>query len=49
MVPAKPLYCRAAMIAFDAIHDQAWPRRVLAVMHGALKPGGVFLMADIAG
>jgi SAM-dependent methyltransferase len=35
--------------AFDAIHDQAQPRKVLKGIHDALKPGGVFLMADIAG
>ncbi len=35
--------------AFDAIHDQARPDRVLAGVHRALKPGGTFLMQDIAG
>jgi 2-polyprenyl-3-methyl-5-hydroxy-6-metoxy-1,4-benzoquinol methylase len=35
--------------AFDAIHDQAQPAQVLAGIHGALRPGGVFLMQDIAG
>ncbi|MBI4306024.1 MAG: class I SAM-dependent methyltransferase, partial [Chloroflexi bacterium] len=34
---------------FDAIHDQAHPRKVLASIHRALKPGGVFLMVDVAG
>jgi len=34
--------------AFDAIHDQAKPDRVLEAIHGALKPGGVFLMVDIS-
>jgi len=34
--------------AFDAIHDQARPDRVLASVANALKPGGVFLMQDIA-
>lgn len=34
--------------AFDAIHDQARPDRVLANIHRAIKPGGVFLMQDIA-
>ncbi len=35
--------------AFDAIHDQAWPLRVLSGIHRALKPDGVFLMQDIRG
>ncbi len=35
--------------AFDAIHDQARPARVLERVHTALSPGGVFLMQDIAG
>lgn len=35
--------------AFDAIHDQAQPARVLKNIFTALKPGGVFLMQDIAG
>jgi 2-polyprenyl-3-methyl-5-hydroxy-6-metoxy-1,4-benzoquinol methylase len=35
--------------AFDAIHDQAKPARVLAGIRGALREGGVFLMQDIAG
>ncbi len=34
--------------AFDAIHDQARPDRVLAAIAQALKPNGVFLMQDIA-
>ncbi len=33
--------------AFDAVHDQAHPRRVLANIRRALRPGGVFLMVDI--
>jgi ubiquinone/menaquinone biosynthesis C-methylase UbiE len=32
---------------FDAIHDQAQPRRVLANISRALKPDGVFLCVDI--
>ena len=32
---------------FDVIHDQAQPARVLGAVHDALKPDGVFLMADI--
>ncbi|MEM7410882.1 MAG: class I SAM-dependent methyltransferase [Myxococcota bacterium] len=35
--------------AFDAIHDQARPDRVLAGIARALRPEGVFLMQDIAG
>lgn len=33
--------------AFDAIHDQAHPARVLANIAASLKPGGTFLMVDI--
>jgi SAM-dependent methyltransferase len=33
--------------AFDAIHDQAHPDRVLAGIAQALRPGGVLLMVDI--
>ncbi|HWJ65922.1 MAG TPA: methyltransferase domain-containing protein [Nocardioides sp.] len=33
--------------AFDAIHDQAFPDRVLAGISAALRPGGTFLMVDI--
>ncbi len=32
---------------FDAIHDQAQPARVLENIYRALRPGGVYLMADI--
>ena len=35
--------------AFDAIHDQARPDRVLSGILGALRPDGAFLMQDIAG
>lgn len=35
--------------AFDAIHDQAYPDRVLANIAASLRPSGVFLMQDIAG
>lgn len=34
--------------AFDAIHDQAAPDAVLRNVAAALRPGGVFLMQDIA-
>jgi ubiquinone/menaquinone biosynthesis C-methylase UbiE len=33
--------------AFDAIHDQAHPGRVLGNIHRSLRPGGTFLMVDI--
>jgi 2-polyprenyl-3-methyl-5-hydroxy-6-metoxy-1,4-benzoquinol methylase len=35
--------------AFDAIHDQAEPRKVLRGICEALKPDGTFLMVDIKG
>jgi SAM-dependent methyltransferase len=35
--------------AFDAVHDQKAPDRVLAAIARALRPGGTFLMQDIAG
>ena len=35
--------------AFDAIHDQADPARVLSTIRSALAPDGIFLMQDIAG
>jgi ubiquinone/menaquinone biosynthesis C-methylase UbiE len=34
--------------AFDSIHDQAHPTDVLANISRALRPGGTFLMVDIA-
>ncbi len=34
--------------AFDAIHDQAFPGRVLGNIQRALRAGGVFLMQDVA-
>ena len=34
---------------FDAIHDQAWPLRVLTGIRRALEPEGVYLMQDIGG
>jgi SAM-dependent methyltransferase len=36
-----------AIVVFDAIHDQAQPRTVLANIARALKPSGTFLMVDI--
>lgn len=35
--------------AFDAIHDQGQPAKVLANIRRALTPGGIFLMQDIGG
>lgn len=37
----------AAVLAFDAIHDQADPAGVLARVRAALEPGGVFVMFDV--
>jgi SAM-dependent methyltransferase len=34
--------------AFDTIHDQAQPAKVLKEIYNALRKGGVFLMQDIA-
>ncbi len=34
--------------AFDSIHDQAKPTKVLKAISRALKPDGVFLMVDVA-
>ncbi|MCW5964867.1 MAG: class I SAM-dependent methyltransferase [Bryobacterales bacterium] len=35
--------------AFDSIHDQAHPDRMLTNIYRALKPGGVFLIQEIQG
>jgi len=35
------------IMAFDAIHDQARPDKVLAAVRRALRPRGMFLMQDI--
>jgi 2-polyprenyl-3-methyl-5-hydroxy-6-metoxy-1,4-benzoquinol methylase len=35
--------------AFDTVHDQAQPAQLLASVAKALRPGGQFLMVDIAG
>jgi 2-polyprenyl-3-methyl-5-hydroxy-6-metoxy-1,4-benzoquinol methylase len=35
--------------AFDVIHDQARPAKVLLGIAEALRPGGTFLMQDISG
>jgi 2-polyprenyl-3-methyl-5-hydroxy-6-metoxy-1,4-benzoquinol methylase len=39
----------ALIAAFDAIHDQAKPDKVLREISNALRPDGTFLMQDIAG
>lgn len=44
-LPAVPPF--QAVFAFDAIHDQVDPVAVLERVHGALAPGGVFVMMDI--
>ncbi|RIL06784.1 MAG: transcriptional regulator [Proteobacteria bacterium] len=41
--------CFDLVTAFDSIHDQADPAGVLAAIARALRPGGAFLMQDIAG
>lgn len=40
--------CYDLITAFDAIHDQKEPARVLAGICAALRPDGTFLMQDIA-
>lgn len=35
--------------SFDAVHDQKDPAQLIAGLHGALRPGGVYLMQDIGG
>ena len=44
-LPATPQF--NLITAFDAIHDQADPARVLQRVHDALAPDGVFLMTDV--
>jgi 2-polyprenyl-3-methyl-5-hydroxy-6-metoxy-1,4-benzoquinol methylase len=39
--------CFDLITAFDAIHDQAHPNVVLKAIAQALRPSGVFLMADV--
>ena len=34
--------------AFDVVHDLPRPAETVAAIHAALRPGGVFLMVDIA-
>jgi 2-polyprenyl-3-methyl-5-hydroxy-6-metoxy-1,4-benzoquinol methylase len=35
--------------SFDAVHDQKDPQALICSLHGALKPGGTYLMQDIGG
>jgi SAM-dependent methyltransferase len=35
--------------SFDAVHDQKDPQALLSAIHRALRPGGIYLMQDIAG
>ncbi len=35
--------------SFDAVHDQKDPQGLIRSLHGALRPGGFYLMQDIAG
>ena len=44
-LPTDPPF--GAVLAFDAVHDQADPAGVLRRIHDALEPGGVFAMLDI--
>ena len=34
---------------FDAVHDQKHPQLLIKAIHGGLKPGGTYVMQDIAG
>ncbi|MDN5858881.1 MAG: class I SAM-dependent methyltransferase [Pseudonocardia sp.] len=45
LAPADPF---DVVFAIDAIHDQVDPAAVLAAVHDALVPGGLFVMVDIA-
>ncbi|MFF7246454.1 class I SAM-dependent methyltransferase [Embleya sp. NPDC008237] len=45
---AEPLGSYDLITAFDVIHDLARPGRTLAAVSAALRPGGVFLMGEIA-
>jgi 2-polyprenyl-3-methyl-5-hydroxy-6-metoxy-1,4-benzoquinol methylase len=44
-LPADPTF--DAIVAFDAIHDQAEPARVLSRIRHALADSGVFVMMDV--
>ncbi len=43
-LPTEPPF--DVVFAFDTIHDQADPARVLSRVHDALAPGGTFVMMD---
>lgn len=41
--------CFDFITTFDAVHDQKDPADFIRSLHGALRPGGVYLMQDIGG
>jgi SAM-dependent methyltransferase len=41
--------CYDLITSFDAVHDQKAPADLIRRLHGALAPGGVYLMQDIGG
>lgn len=43
------LYRYDLITTFDAVHDQKHPQQLIRSIHAALKPGGTYLMQDIAG
>jgi len=45
--PKSPTARYDLITAFDSIHDQAAPHKVLKAVSHALRPDGVFLMQDI--
>ncbi len=44
-----PLQVFDLVTTFDAVHDQPRPQALLDGIHRSLRPGGVYLMQDIAG
>ena len=46
ILKASPGESLDAAFMFDALHDQVDPTGVLAVVHGALRPGGTFLLRE---
>jgi 2-polyprenyl-3-methyl-5-hydroxy-6-metoxy-1,4-benzoquinol methylase len=41
--------CFDFITSFDAVHDQKDPASFIQGLHGALRPGGLYLMQDIGG